>query len=106
MIIINLSDIIFIIYKMEGNLIIKDNLNYRNTKDIENLIGNGTIIYSEKIIKLNKYNISKEVNIILTTECLYILKKKSNLDIINIIFYFNRIKISYSYTIINRSNDR
>ena len=46
---------------MEADLIIKDNLNYRDSKGIENIIGNGTIIYSEKIIKLNKYNLSKEV---------------------------------------------
>ena len=71
---------------MEADLIIKDNLNYRDSKGIENIIGNGTIIYSEKIIKLNKYNISKEVNIILTTECLYILKKKSNFKFLNLIF--------------------
>ena len=55
----------------------QDYLKYSDSNEIEDIIGNSTILYSDKVLKLNKYNISREVDFILTEDKVYILKKKS-----------------------------
>ena len=54
-----------------------DILNWSKDKDILNIIQNETLYYSNKIQKINHYNISQERFLVLTNEALYnILKKK------------------------------
>lgn len=55
----------------------QDYLKYSDSKEIEDIIGTNTILYSDKVLKLNKYNIRREVDFILTDEKIFILKKKS-----------------------------
>ena len=61
----------------------QDYLKYSESKEIEEIIGNELILYSDRVIKLNKYNMSREVDFILTEEKIYILKKKSKLALLN-----------------------
>ena len=60
---------------------IKDYLNLRGLKEIKKLIGNEVIVFSDKIAKLDKYNMSKERNIIITNSKIYNFHKKSMLNI-------------------------
>jgi len=60
----------------------QDYLKYSDSKEIEEIIGNELILYSDRVIKLNKYNMSREVDFILTDEKIYILKKKSKLALL------------------------
>lgn len=55
----------------------QDYLQYSESSEIQEVIGNNNIIYSNRVIKLNKYNISREVDLILTPQKIFILKKKS-----------------------------
>ena len=59
----------------------KDYLNFRVLKEIKKMIGNETILFSDKIAKLDKYNMSKERNIIITNSKIYNLNKKSMIKI-------------------------
>ena len=55
-------------------------INYRNNnedKQIQEIIGTNNILYNNRVIKLNKYNISREVDFIITPQRIYILKRKS-----------------------------
>ena len=61
----------------------QDYLKYSESKEIEEIIGNELILYSDRVIKLNKYNMSREVDFILTDDKIYILKKKSKLALLN-----------------------
>ena len=61
----------------------QDYLKYSDSKEIEEIIGNELILYSDRVIKLNKYNMSREVDFILTDDKIYILKKKSKLALLN-----------------------
>lgn len=53
-----------------------DTLNWSNDKDILSIIKNETLYYSNKIQKINHYNISQERYLILTNEALYNMQKK------------------------------
>ena len=53
-----------------------DYLNWSNDKDILNIINNETIYYSNKIQKINHYNISQERYLVLTNQALYNIQKK------------------------------
>jgi uncharacterized protein (UPF0216 family) len=70
----------------------KDHLNFRNEKHLKSIIGEEELLLSDKIIKINRYGLSQERNILITSNAIYNLKKKSNyiLFIINI---FNYLKI-------------
>ena len=76
----------------------QDYLKYSESKEIEEIIGNELILYSDRVIKLNKYNMNREVDFILTEEKIYILKKKSKLALINNNIY----RIIQTYT--NKEN--
>jgi hypothetical protein len=76
----------------------QDYLKYSESKEIEEIIGNELILYSDRVIKLNKYNMSREVDFIFTDEKIYILKKKSKLALINNNIY----RIIQTYT--NKEN--
>ena len=54
-----------------------NDLKYNDSKEIQEIIGNDIILYNNRLIKLNKYNISREIDLIVTKEIIYILKKKS-----------------------------
>ena len=55
----------------------KDYLNFKGLKEIKKIIGNEILLFSDKIVKLDKYNIAKERNIIITNSKIYCLNKKS-----------------------------
>ena len=63
-----------------------NDLKYNDSKEIQEIIGNEIILYNNRLLKLNKYNISREIDFIVTKESIYILKKKSmQININNII---------------------
>ena len=68
----------------------KDHLNFKNEKNLKSIIGEEELLLSDKIIKINRYGLSQERNILITSNAIYNLKKKSNyiLFIINIFNYF------------------
>ena len=55
----------------------KDHLNLRNDQEIKKAIGNEELLLSDKLIKINRYGLSQERNIIVTNQNIYNLKKKS-----------------------------
>lgn len=57
-----------------------DYLDYANDKDILKMIKGETLLFSDKIIKINRYNMSQERNIIVTDKAIYNLKKKSKIS--------------------------
>lgn len=77
----------------------QDYLKYSDSKEIEEIIGNELILYSDRVIKLNKYNMSREVDFILTDEKIYILKKKSKLALLN---KYNMYRVIQTHT--NKEN--
>ena len=62
---------------MEDDIASKDHLNFRNDKDIKEIIKNKLLLFSDKIIKVNHYGFSQERNILITDKSIYNLKKKS-----------------------------
>ncbi len=62
---------------MEDESSSKDHLNFRNDKNIISIIGNDELLLSDKIIKINRYGLSQERNILITNQNIYNLKKKS-----------------------------
>ena len=56
---------------------IRDYLNFANEPDIKKSVNNETILFTDKIIKINRYGMSQERNIIITNWGIYNLKKKS-----------------------------
>ena len=62
---------------MEDESSSKDHLNFRNDKSIIAIIGNDELLLSDKIIKINRYGLSQERNILVTNQNIYNLKKKS-----------------------------
>jgi hypothetical protein len=63
---------------MEDDIEKKDHLNFRNDKTIQGIIGedNEKLLLSDKIIKINRYGLSQERNILVTNKSIYNLKKK------------------------------
>ena len=59
----------------------KDYLNYKGVIEIQKIIGNEEILFSDKIVKLDKYNMAKERNLIITNSKIYNLNKKSMITI-------------------------
>ena len=55
----------------------KDHLKYRNDKDIIAILKGDELLLSDKIIKINRYGLSQERNIIVSNKNIYNLKKKS-----------------------------
>ena len=65
---------------MESNQV-KDYLNFTNEKSLVKLIGNEVLLFTDKLIKINRYNYSQERNILITNKAIYNLKKKSKNNI-------------------------
>ena len=58
------------------NLIL-DNLSFANDKDILKTTNNEKLLFSDNIIKINRYNMSQERTFLITEAAVYNLKKKS-----------------------------
>ncbi len=56
----------------------RDYLNLRSEKDLSSIIGNELLLFSDKVIKINRYSLSQERNIIVTNKAIYNLKKMCN----------------------------
>ena len=56
----------------------RDYLNFKNEKDLSSIIGDEELLFSDKVIKINRYSLSQERNIIITNKAIYNLKKKCN----------------------------
>ena len=56
----------------------KDHLNYKNDNDILKQIKDEILLLSDKIIKVNRYGMAQERNIVITNKSIYNFKNKSN----------------------------
>ena len=66
-----------------------DSLNFAHDEDILKLIGeDDKMLLSYQVIKVNRYGLSQERNILITDKAIYNLKRKSN-----IIFYNKKLII-------------
>ena len=61
---------------MESNSNSFDILFFAKDKEISNIIGDETILYSNKIYKISSFSIKQERNLILTNESIYLLQSK------------------------------
>jgi hypothetical protein len=56
---------------------VDDSLHFINDKDISNIVGDDDkMLLSYKVIKINRYGLSQERNMIVTKKNIYNLKKK------------------------------
>ena len=55
----------------------KDHLNYKNDNAILKQIKDEILLLSDKIIKINRFGMAQERNIVITNKSIYNLKKKS-----------------------------
>ena len=62
---------------MEDENSSKDHLSFKDDKTIKGILGNEELLLSDKIIKINRYGLSQERNIVITNQNIYNLKKKS-----------------------------
>ncbi len=76
----------------------RDHLNFKNEKTIKSIIGDEELLFSDKLIKINRYGLSQERNILITNKAIYNLKKKSKIIYYNkyILFIF-RFKKTYFF---------
>lgn len=65
----------------------RDYLNLRREKDLSSIIGNELLLFSDKVIKINRYSLSQERNIIITNKAIYNLKKMCNYNNYLYIYY-------------------
>ena len=84
----------------------KDYLHFKSESSLKKLIGDEELLFSDKIIKINRYGLSQERNIIITNKAIYNLKKKGNKNIFYkiIIFYNYSFKKTYSFKYYIRDN--
>lgn len=62
---------------MSEEIKIKDYLNFKELKEIKKILGKENLLFSDKIVKLDKYNMTKERVIIITNSKIYNLNQKS-----------------------------
>lgn len=55
-----------------------DYLSMNTDPELKSLIKSEKLLFSDKIIKINRYGMSQERNILITANGIYNLKKKSN----------------------------
>ena len=58
-----------------------DYLNFKSEKAIKKEIGTEVLLFSDKLIKINRYNMSQERNIVITDKSIYNIKKRCKLII-------------------------
>ena len=63
---------------MDDEIEIKDHLKFKNDKEIRAIIKDEVLLLSDKIMKINRYGLTQERNIVITNLNIYNLKKKSN----------------------------
>ena len=68
----------------------KDHLNFKKESALSSIIGDEELLFSDKLIKINRYGLSQERNILITNKAIYNLKKKSK-------FLYNIIYLQYSF---------
>ena len=56
----------------------KDHLNYKNDNAILKQIKDEILLLSDKIIKINRFGMAQERNIVITNKSIYNFKNKSN----------------------------
>lgn len=61
---------------MENDTIL-DYLDFANDKAILKTVGSERIVFTDKLIKINRYGVSQERNIVITNWGIYNFKKKS-----------------------------
>ena len=67
------------------SITVKDYLNFANESDIKKIVKGEKILFTDKIIKINRYGMSQERNILITNWGIYNLKKKcKKYNIINL----------------------
>ena len=74
---INISNILERIREIMEDETNKDHLNFKNDSDILKQIKDEILLLSDKIIKVNRFGLSQERNIVITNKSIYNLKKKS-----------------------------
>ena len=72
---------------MESNQIL-DRLSLQDDKSILKLIKKETLLYSDKLIKVNRYGASQERNLLITDKAIYNLKKNSKFNFHNDVYRF------------------
>ena len=62
---------------------VKDNLHLLDNPEIKKLLGDEKLLFSDKLIKINRYGFNQERRIIITDKSIYNLKKtcKKNINI-------------------------
>ena len=55
---------------------VNDYLGFNGDKSIKKKINDEHIVFSDKIIKINRYNMNQERNIVITGKAIYNFKKK------------------------------
>ena len=53
-----------------------DHLKFASDKEIISVIGYDKVLYSDKIMKINRYGFSQERNIVITENAIFNFKKK------------------------------
>ena len=56
---------------------VHDALSYAGDSEISKIVNGEAILFSDAIIKINRYNMSQERNFVITKSAVYNLKKKS-----------------------------
>ena len=64
---------------------VKDNLHLLDNPEIKKLLGDEKLLFSDKIIKINRYGFNQERSIVITDQNIYNLKKKCKKKYIYII---------------------
>ena len=78
------------------NKIKGDYLNLKIDSNLNKIIGNEEILFTDKIKKINKFGFTQERNIIITSQAIYNFKKKGKIIII-LFGQFILEHINYSY---------
>ena len=55
---------------MESNIKVRDYLNFAKDKSLVKLIGDEELLFTDKLIKINRYNYSQERNILITSKAI------------------------------------
>lgn len=63
-----------------------DHLGFGVDEEIKKIILDEKALYSDKIIKINRYDMSQERNILVTNKAVYNFKKKSKIFLFSILF--------------------
>ena len=79
------------------NKIKGDYLNLKIDSNLNKIIGNEEILFTDKIKKINKFGFTKERNIIITSQAIYNFKKKGKIIIILFNIYSIKKKNSFKY---------